>query len=118
MTPILAFDIETVPDVAASAASLPTCPRDSTTPRCASGSRKSGAAHPATTSRRITCSRSWPSPARCATAATFAIWSIGEVDDPEPELIRRFFDGIEKLTPQLVSWNGGGFDLPVLNTAR
>ena len=35
-------------------------------------------------------------------------------DDPEPELIRRFFDGIEKLTPQLVSWNGSGFDLPVL----
>ena len=35
--------------------------------------------------------------------------------DSEPELIRRFFDGIEKYTPQLVSWNGGGFDLPVLN---
>ena len=24
-------------------------------------------------------------------------------------------DGIERYTPQLVSWNGGGFDLPVLN---
>jgi len=44
----------------------------------------------------------------------FRVWSIGEIDDPEPELIRRFFDGIEKLTPQLVSWNGSGFDLPVL----
>ena len=43
------------------------------------------------------------------------IWSIGEIGDPEPELIRRFYDGIEKYTPQLVSWNGGGFDLPVLN---
>ena len=43
------------------------------------------------------------------------VWSIGEVGDPEPELIRRFFDGIEKYTPQLVSWNGSGFDLPVLN---
>ena len=40
---------------------------------------------------------------------------MGEIDDPEPELIRRFFGGIEQLTPQLVSWNGGGFDLPVLN---
>jgi len=29
--------------------------------------------------------------------------------------VRRFFDGIEKYTPQLVSWNGGGFDLPVLH---
>ena len=27
----------------------------------------------------------------------------------------RFFDGIEKFTPELVSWNGGGFDLPVLH---
>jgi predicted PolB exonuclease-like 3'-5' exonuclease len=30
-------------------------------------------------------------------------------------LIRRFFDLIDKHTPQLVSWNGGGFDLPVLS---
>jgi predicted PolB exonuclease-like 3'-5' exonuclease len=43
------------------------------------------------------------------------VWSIGELEDPEPELIRRFYDGVEKYTPQLVSWNGGGFDLPVLN---
>ena len=43
------------------------------------------------------------------------VWSVGEPGDAEPELIRRFFDGIEKYTPQLVSWNGGGFDLPVLN---
>jgi len=43
------------------------------------------------------------------------VWSIGDAADPEPELIRRFFDGIGKYTPQLVSWNGGGFDLPVLN---
>jgi predicted PolB exonuclease-like 3'-5' exonuclease len=43
------------------------------------------------------------------------VWSVGEAEDPEPELIRRFFDGIERFTPQLVSWNGGGFDLPVLH---
>ena len=30
-------------------------------------------------------------------------------------MIRRFFDLVDKYTPQLVSWNGGGFDLPVLN---
>ena len=33
----------------------------------------------------------------------------------EAELIARFFDGIEKYTPDLVSWNGSGFDLPVLH---
>ena len=48
-------------------------------------------------------------------AAGIRVWSIGDPGDPEPELIRRFFDGVEKYTPQLVSWNGGGFDLPVLN---
>jgi predicted PolB exonuclease-like 3'-5' exonuclease len=43
------------------------------------------------------------------------VWSLGELTDPEPELIRRFFDGVERYTPQLVSWNGSGFDLPVLH---
>jgi 3'-5' exonuclease len=46
---------------------------------------------------------------------TFKVWSLGEPDAPEAELIQRFFDGIEKFTPDLVSWNGGGFDLPVLH---
>lgn len=47
--------------------------------------------------------------------ANFKIWSLGELNESEGNLIQRFFDGIEKYTPQLVSWNGGGFDLPVLH---
>jgi predicted PolB exonuclease-like 3'-5' exonuclease len=43
------------------------------------------------------------------------VWSLGDLDSGEDELIRRFFDGIDKFTPVLVSWNGGGFDLPVLH---
>ncbi len=43
------------------------------------------------------------------------VWSLGDLDSGEDELIRRFFDGIDKFTPTLVSWNGGGFDLPVLH---
>ena len=43
------------------------------------------------------------------------VWSLGEPGVPERELIVRFFDGIEKHTPDLVTWNGKGFDLPVLN---
>jgi len=46
---------------------------------------------------------------------SFRVWSLGEPESPEAELIQRFFDGIEKFTPDLVSWNGGGFDLPVLH---
>jgi hypothetical protein len=43
------------------------------------------------------------------------VWSLGAPGDGEGELVQRFYDGIDKYTPQLVSWNGGGFDLPVLH---
>ncbi|MDE2052435.1 MAG: 3'-5' exonuclease [Gammaproteobacteria bacterium] len=43
------------------------------------------------------------------------VWSLGDVESAEGELIERFFDGIERYSPDLVSWNGCGFDLPVLN---
>jgi 3'-5' exonuclease len=46
---------------------------------------------------------------------SFRVWSLGDPADGEGDLIQRFFDGIEKYTPQIVSWNGGGFDLPVLH---
>ena len=45
----------------------------------------------------------------------FKLWSLGEEDSSEAELVRRFFEGVERYTPVLVSWNGGGFDLPVLH---
>lgn len=45
----------------------------------------------------------------------FKVWSLGERDAGEAELIRRFFDGLEKFSPDLVSWNGASFDLPVLH---
>jgi len=43
------------------------------------------------------------------------LWSLGNAESPERELIQRCFDGIEKYSPVLVSWNGGSFDLPVLH---
>ncbi len=43
------------------------------------------------------------------------VWSLGEEGSSEAELIERFFDGLERYTPTLVSWNGNGFDLPVLH---
>jgi 3'-5' exonuclease len=46
---------------------------------------------------------------------TLRVWSLGDEDADEAEIITRFYDGIEKYTPDLVSWNGGGFDLPVLH---
>ncbi len=44
---------------------------------------------------------------------SFKVWSLA--GESEGELIQRFFEGVEKYTPQLVSWNGGGFDLPVMH---
>ena len=49
------------------------------------------------------------------TQDTFRVWSLGEEDSDETELVQRFFAGIDRYTPDLVSWNGSGFDLPVLH---
>lgn len=49
------------------------------------------------------------------TASQVKVWSLGDEDASEKEIISRFFSGLEKHTPTLVSWNGGGFDLPVLH---
>lgn len=48
------------------------------------------------------------------TGDSVRVWSLGSADSPEEELLRRFFEGLERYSPTLVSWNGGGFDLPVL----
>lgn len=46
---------------------------------------------------------------------SFRVWTLGDRDSDEAEIVRRFFDGIERYSPELVSWNGSGFDLPVLH---
>lgn len=43
------------------------------------------------------------------------VWSLGDLDAEESEIIERFFEGIQRYKPTLVSWNGSGFDLPVLH---
>jgi len=45
----------------------------------------------------------------------FNMWSLGHESSTEKELLTRFYDGIERFSPTIVSWNGGGFDLPVLH---
>jgi predicted PolB exonuclease-like 3'-5' exonuclease len=49
------------------------------------------------------------------TRESFNVWSLGEVDASEEDIIRRFYEGIDRYIPRLVSWNGRGFDLPVLH---
>lgn len=115
MTPILAFDIETVPDVDGirRTSDLPGDLEDAGVlewfaqkRRAASSSGNDFAPHHLQRVVAIACA--------LYSGNDLRVWSIGDPADSEAELIRRFFDGIEKFTPQLVSWNGGGFDLPVL----
>ena len=40
---------------------------------------------------------------------------LGDEDAKESELIMRFFRGLGHYVPDLVTWNGAAFDLPVLN---
>jgi predicted PolB exonuclease-like 3'-5' exonuclease len=114
MTPTLVFDIETCPDLAGIRLvnDVPASLDDAAVLDWYSQRRRAqtGSDFAAHTLQKVVA-------IGCALREgdTFRIWSLGEPDDPEQELIRRFFDGITRKVPQLVSWNGGGFDLPVLH---
>jgi predicted PolB exonuclease-like 3'-5' exonuclease len=43
------------------------------------------------------------------------VYSLGDLQSSESELVERFYAGLDRYAPELVSWNGSGFDLPVLN---
>jgi 3'-5' exonuclease len=114
MTPVLAFDIETVPDVAGLRLlhEIDAHVGDRDVAEFAFRERRARSGQdflPLHLHRVVAIS--------CALREgdTFRCWSLGATDSGEPDLIRRFFDGIDKYTPQLVSWNGSGFDLPVLH---
>ncbi len=114
MTPILVFDIETIPDVAGlrTLHELDASLSDEAVAELAFQRRRQTAGNdflPHYVQRvcAISCV--------LRTDEGVRAWSIGKADDDEKYLIQQFFRGIEKYTPQLVSWNGGGFDLPVLH---
>lgn len=114
MTPLLTFDIETIPDVAGLRIlhDLPATLADTEVAELAFQKQraKNGSDFlPLHLQRVIVIS--------CAMRNDegFRVWSLAEPKSGEGEIIQRFYDGIGKYTPQIVSWNGGGFDLPVLH---
>jgi predicted PolB exonuclease-like 3'-5' exonuclease len=114
MTPVLAFDIETAPDCDGLRRLYELDPglSDKDVAEIAFQRRRTAANHDFLQLHQhrviaIACALREGDAVR--------VWSLGTPEDTEAELIRRFFDGIEKYTPQLVSWNGSGFDLPVLH---
>ncbi len=114
MTPILVFDIETIPDVAG-IRKLDDLPSDM--------SDDDVAEHAFAARREKTGSDFLPHHLQHVAAIScvfrdregMRVRSLGQPGDSEASLIQSFFKVIEKYTPQLVSWNGGGFDLPVLH---
>ena len=114
MTPTLVFDIETIPDVAGIRRinALPAALGDADVLDWALQQRRAAVGNdflPLHLHRVVAIA--------CALreGQNFRVWSLGESVDAEAALLRRFFDGIDRYVPQLVSWNGGGFDLPVLH---
>jgi predicted PolB exonuclease-like 3'-5' exonuclease len=114
MTPTLVFDIETIPDVTGlrNLYALPSALSDAEVAEFAfqkQRARNGSDFLPHHLHRVIVIS--------CVLRSDegFKVWSLAEPKLGEGEIIQRFFSGIEKYTPQLVSWNGGGFDLPVLH---
>lgn len=114
MTPTLVFDIETIPDAAGlrTLLDLPADTADEDVVNLALHQRrqKNGADFLPLHLHRV-CAIS------CALrqSDSFSIWTLGDESASEAEIVQRFFDGIEKYTPQIISWNGSGFDLPVLH---
>jgi predicted PolB exonuclease-like 3'-5' exonuclease len=111
MTPVLAFDIETVPDVAGIRRlhALPDDLADREVAEIAFQRR-----------RTQTGSDFLPPQLQKVVVVSCVLRSdegvkVFSLEGEEKDVIQRFYSGIEKYVPQLVSWNGGGFDLPVLN---
>jgi 3'-5' exonuclease len=114
MTPILAFDLETIPDCAG-IRTLYDLPADLP---------DTDVAEIAFQKQRVRSGNDFLAPHlhRVVMISCVArddegmkVFSIGEPERDEKAAIARFFDAIERKTPQLVSWNGKGFDIPVLN---
>ncbi len=115
MTPVLTFDIETIPDVAGLRRIYNAGPEvtdhDVAEMALLYRRQQTGGSDflPLHLQRVVTIS--------CALREgdRLRIFSLSEPEADEAQIIQRFFDGIERYTPQLVTWNGGGFDLPVLH---
>jgi len=117
MSPVLAFDIETIPDVAGLRVL-----------RGADAALSDADVHAAEIADRAARNKSDFLPPHlqrvlvvsCVFRGSRGLVVRSFVDlerdgrSEEGDVIQAFFDRIEAHRPQLVSWNGGGFDLPVL----
>ena len=114
MLPLLVFDIETIPDIEG-LRRLNDLPPELSDDEVAELAFQQRRAQNGTDFLPLHLHRVVTISCVLRTADQFKVWSLSEPEQSEGEIIQRFFDGIEKFSPRLVSWNGGGFDLPVLH---
>ena len=114
MKPVLVFDIETIPDVAGIRRlhDLDPALSDDEVAELAFQQRR---AQNGTDFLPLHLQRIVVISCALRVGHDLRVWSLAEPDLGEGQIIQRFFDGVEKFSPQIVSWNGGGFDLPVLH---
>ena len=101
MTPILAFDLETVPDLAGirRVQGLPADLPDADVAEGYAQARRAQtggdfAPHYLHKVVAIACA--------LRRDDDLKVWAVGEAGEGEADLIRRFFEGVEKFSPQLV----------------
>ncbi|MRR49696.1 MAG: 3'-5' exonuclease [Rhodocyclaceae bacterium] len=114
MTPTLVFDIETIPDVPG-LRELHELPAELSDAEVAEFAFQKQRAKNGTDFLPHHLQRIAVISCAMRSDEGFKVWSLAEPRLKEAEIIQRFFAGVEKYTPQIVSWNGGGFDLPVLH---
>ncbi|HLO63086.1 MAG TPA: 3'-5' exonuclease [Azonexus sp.] len=114
MKPVLVFDIETIPDVPG-LRRLNDLPGELSDDEVAELAFQQRRARTGNDFLQLHLQRVVTISCVLRTSEGLKVWSLSEPDLSEGAIIQRFFDGIEKFTPQIVSWNGGGFDLPVLH---
>ncbi|GJG95748.1 3'-5' exonuclease [Cupriavidus pauculus] len=119
MTPVLVFDIETIPDVDGLRRlhDHPASMSDAEVAEHAFAARreKNGSDFLPHYLQRVAAISCVLRRTQRDGSAVFHVGSLGTPEDGEATLIQKFYELIARYSPQLVSWNGGGFDLPVLH---
>ncbi len=109
--PTLVFDIETITDVAAGARlyDLDLCPADALQALTKIRRQESGSEFPRLHLHEIVCiSGLW------VDEQEMKLFSFSRDQFSEAEILSKFLSIFDKRQPQLVSWNGSQFDLPVI----
>jgi 3'-5' exonuclease len=113
--PVLVFDIESIPDIAGLRALRDAAP-DSSDEQVYAAWLAERREHGQSDFMPLHLQRVLVISCVFRNAEGLRIHSFVDRDDQsEGKVIQTFFNTLAKHVPQLVSWNGGGFDLPVLH---